>query len=803
MKPELPVEKLRLVSSTDLFGCTSSGELGKLETIIGQERAVRAMRFGLGIKGKGFNIFISGVPGSGRTTMTRRFLEEIATSQPVPSDWCYINNFQDSYHPRVLRLPAGKAIIFQRDLENLVKMASNEIRNAFESEDYANHRDQTVKNLQQQKVDILEQVNQLARQEGFVLQSSPMGVMTIPIRNGKPLTEEEFLALSQEEKDKITASQQKVQDALDSGLRQTRMVDKNVRDALQKLDRQVALYAINPLIEDIKEKFPDIPQVIEHIDHVCDDILDNLSQFKAEPEEQTPSPLPRAAIKEASFKKYRVNVLVNNATLSGAPVILETNPTYSNLFGRIDQEAQFGTLVTDFTLIRGGSLHQANGGYLVLPAEEVLRNPFSWDSLKRALETQEITIESAAEKIGFATKSLQPESIPLDVKVVLIGQPSLYQLLLAYDEQFSELFKVKADFDTQMQRTEDNIRDYAAFVCTLCETEGLKHLDNLALGQVIEHGSRLAEDQEKLSTHFGVLADVIRESNYYASSENTPYISDTHILKAIEERFYRSSLIQERVHEMIAKNVIKINVSGEEVGQVNGLSVISLGDIAFGQPSRITVSISLGREGVIDIEREAKLGGPIHTKGVLILSGYLAEKYAQDKPLSLSARLVFEQSYSGVEGDSASSTELYAILSALSGVPIKQGIAVTGSVNQKGQVQAIGGVNEKVEGFFEICQAKGLTGDQGVMIPESNVTNLMLKEAVLEAVRQGKFHIWAVETIDQGIEILTGVKAGQRLEDGSFEPESINARVDQCLRDMAEKLAQFGKEEKKPSDSNS
>jgi lon-related putative ATP-dependent protease len=492
-------------------------------------------------------------------------------------------------------------------------------------------------------------------------------------------------------------------------------------------------------------------------------------------------------------------MVVDNSELEGAPVVLEMNPTYNNLIGRIEQEAVFGALVTNFTLIRSGCLHRANGGYLVLPVEDVLRNPLAWETLKRALVNNEIVIEDAGERFGFTTKSLRPEPIPLDVKLILIGRPDLYQLLLAYDENFTELFKVKADFDIQMPRTEVHTQEYISFVCTLCCGENLKHLDQSALARTVEHASRLAGDQEKLSTLFGEIADIIREANYYANQEEKQYISAPHIERAIDERFYRSSLIRDRLQEMITRDQIKIDVTGEKVGQVNGLSVLGLGDISFGQPSRITASISLGRDGVMNIEREAEMSGPIHTKGVLILSGYLAQKYAQDKPLSLSARLVFEQSYSGVEGDSASSTELYALLSALSGFPIRQGIAVTGSVNQKGEVQVIGGVNQKIEGFFEVCYAKGLTGEQGVMIPAGNVTNLMLKKPVLEAVQEGKFHIWAVNSIEEGIETLTGVKAGERLEDGRFEPDTVNARVDAKLADLAERLASFAKDKENES----
>jgi len=574
-------------------------------------------------------------------------------------------------------------------------------------------------------------------------------------------------------------------------------LEKKANEALQKLDQEIALYAVGPSVNELMEKYKDFPEVVAYLKEVQDDMVENLSQFRKEAEAQPIPSFAAPGAAELPFRKYEVNVVVDNSGLEGAPVIMELNPTYNNLFGRIEKETQFGALITDFTMIRGGSLHRANGGYLVLPAEEVLRNLFSWDSLKRALRNKEIAVEEAGERLGFiTTKSLNPEPIPLEVKIVLIGQPMLYYLLHNLDEDFSELFKVKADFDTRMDRTDENIRDYVAFVCTLCSEEGMKHLDASALARVIEHSSRLAEDQEKLSARFGEISDIIREAGFYATQENSPYVTAAHVQKAIEEKFYRSNLVQEMVNEMVVRGSIIIDVVGQEVGQVNGLSVSDLGDISFGRPSRITASIGLGQAGLIDIEREARLGGPIHTKGVMILSGYLADKYAQDKPISLSARLVFEQNYSGVEGDSASSTELYALLSSLSGLPIKQGIAVTGSVNQKGEVQAIGGVNEKIEGFFETCQAKGLTGEQGVLIPESNVQNLMLKEEVVEAVKEGKFHIWSVKTVDEGIEILTGVKAGARQEDGTFEEDSVNDRVDKRLRELAEKMRDFGKEEK-------
>jgi lon-related putative ATP-dependent protease len=795
MVNELTADKVYRVCGSDNIGCDSSQELSPLETIVGQDRAIRAMQFGLGIKEKGFNIYVSGMPGTGRTTAVRRYLEEVAVTKPVPMDWCYVNNFEDAYHPHALRLPAGRATELQKGMENLTKQVFQEVRTVFEGEEYAKHKEETLNKFEQQKQQLLEKVNQEAIDAGFVLQPTPMGVVTVPTHNGKPMSEEDYLKLTQKDKEELVQKQQKVQSALEASIRQTKSLDKDAHEAVDKLDREIALYALRNWNDDMKEKFKELPDVLGYLDAVQADLLDQVELFKSDGQEETPTLPFVSPPKGLPLKKYAVNVLVDNSKLKGAPVIVETNPTHDNLFGRIEQEARFGALVTDFTLVRGGALHQANGGYLVLPVEDLIRSPFAWEDLGHAIANAKIVIEDLTEKYGFSTKSLKPEPIPLDIKVILIGRPDLFPLLLTYEGHFHELFKVKAEFDTSMVRSPEHTHEYAGFATMLCNQENLKHLDGTALARLVEHGSRLAEDQEKLSTRFGEISDVIREASYYAGLDGKDLITSQHIRKAIEERYYRSNLIQERLQETIARGVVKIEVQGKKVGQINGLSVLTLGDISFGQPNRITVSLSLGHEGVVNIEREANLSGSIHTKGVLILSGFLASRYAQDKPMSLSARLVFEQSYGGIDGDSASSTELYAILSALSGLPVNQGIAVTGSVNQNGEVQAIGGVNEKIEGYFEICQAVGITGEQGVVIPSSNVINLMLKESVVEAVRQGKFHLWPVRTIDEGIEVLTGVKAGERQADGSFEPDTVNARVDQRLHEMADALQHFGKEE--------
>jgi lon-related putative ATP-dependent protease len=770
--------------------CDTTEELSPLEEIIGQKRAIRAIRFGIDIRERGFNIYVAGVPGTGRTTSVKDYLEEVSKTKPVPNDWCYVYNFKNPYEPNAINLPPGKAKVFEKDMANLIEEVRKDLPKAFESENYAAKREATIAAIEKEREQLFAELNKKAQAEGFIIQSSPIGLLTIPVVKGRPLNEKDFLSLNQE----LRAEIQKKRDLLDADLRnamrQLRGLARKTDEEIKKMDREVALYAIEFAVNDLKEKYKDFKRIVEYLDAVQNDILENLDQFISEPKAPAQQQFPW--MEELPLRKYDVRVIIDNSDLKGAPVVVERNPTYQNLIGRIEKEARFGVLSTDFTMIHGGSLHKANGGYLVLPAEETLVNMFSWESLKRALTNKEVTIEDVAESLGFiTTKGLKPEPIPLDVKVVLIGSPLLYETLYMYDVQFKELFKVKADFDTQMDRTEENMHKYAAFIGTFCKKENLKHLDAYAVAKIVAYGSRLAGDQEKLSTRFADVADIIREANFYAVQENSDLIMADHVRKAIEEKIYRSNMIQEKIQEMIKRRILLINTEGSAIGQVNGLSVTGMGDFSFGTPSRVTASIGIGREGVVDIEREAKLGGPIHTKGVLILSGYLSNKYAQDKPLSLSARLVFEQSYSGVEGDSASSTELYAILSALSEVPIKQNIAVTGSVNQRGEVQAIGGVNEKIEGFYEVCKATGFRDDQGVMVPESNVQDLMLKEEVVEAVKNGKFHLYSVKTIDEGIEVLTGMKAGERKADGAFEENTINYKVDKRLREMVEKLKEF------------
>jgi len=752
---------------------------------------------------KGFNLYVAGPPGTGKTTAVRDFLETAAKTRPPPPDWCYVNNFRNPYEPLSIRLPAGMARTLQKDLDNFVEEARRAVPRALQSDEFQSKRDRLVKTAEGHRNKILSDLGKDAERAGFSIQATPIGIMLIPIVDGKPIGEEELATLSERAREEIDKRRESVESRFAEATKQLATLDKETRVALRKLTSDAVQYAIGFLMEALAKPYQDIPQVKSYLEDLRADILENFEVFAGVTEERSLQGQVLAPwMKDLPFRKYKANVIVDNSELKGAPVVFEENPTYANLFGRIEKEAQFGSFTTDFTLIKGGSIHKANGGYLVIPVDELLGNLLSYDGLKRALRNNRIVIEEAGERLGFiSTKSLTPQPAPLNVKVILVGNPFVYQALFTYDPEFREFFKVKADFDTTIERNKENMRRYASFVCTVCEKEGLRHLESLAIAKIVEYGSRLAEDQTKLSTRFAEVSDLIREANYYASQDGSKYVSAGHINKALEEKVYRSNLIQQKIVEMTQRGLILIDTSGAKTGQVNGLSVIGLGDFAFGRPSRVTASIALGREGVLDIEREAKMGGPIHTKGVLILGGYLAHKYAQDKPLSLSARLVFEQSYEGVEGDSASSTELYAILSALSGLPVKQNIAVTGSVNQRGEVQAIGGVNEKIEGFYELCKAKGVKGDESVMIPKSNVQDLMLKEEVVKAVASGRFHIYPVSTVDEGIEVLTGTRAGERRKDGGFEPNTVNSKVDQRLRQMAESMAKFPEAaaHKKPS----
>ncbi len=793
MVVELTYKEARGAFTEPVLKCKTTAELTPLTEIIGQDRAVRALNFGLKIQDKGFNIYIAGIPGTGRTTAVVNFLSEIAKKRPVPPDWCYVYNFKDPNRPNALSLPPGKGAEFAKDMGQFVPELKGALKVAFESDEYSRRRGDTLKAIEAEREVVTKQVNQMAADAGFLLQRTPIGLALIPIVNGRPVNEQEFPQLPPQLRQQIQERRSALQEDLRGAMKQFRDIETKMNEAVRQLNRSVASFALEPIFSVLKEKYGDCDEVIDYLGEVEEDILDNLSSIlRGEEKEQPQLPFMMPGTRADPTDRYKVNLIVDNSGLKGAPVVIENNPTYPRLFGATEKEARFGALVTDYTMIRAGAAHGANGGFLVVPVEGLFVDPVVWESLKRTIANEKLEIEEPAARLGFIiSRSLRPEPISFNAKIVIIGDPQVYQLLFARDKDFKELFKVKADFDTSMDRNETNIRLYADFICSICNKEGHLHLDTSGIAGVVEYSSRLAADQKKMSTQFAIVADIIREANFYAKEEGSELITRKHINMALEEKVYRSNLIEKKIDEMIARNVILIDTEGEKVGQVNGLAVLSLGDYGFGKPNKITASVGVGRKGIIDIEREAQMGGPTHTKGVMILGGYLNQKYAQDEPLSLTARLAFEQSYSGVDGDSASSTELYSLLSALSEKPIKQYLAVTGSVNQKGEVQAIGGVNEKIEGFYEVCKARGLTGKEGCVVPQSNVENLMLKEEVVEAIKEGRFHIYPVGTIEEGIEVLTGVRAGERRLDGTYEEGTLNFLVQKRLSEMAEQMKEY------------
>ncbi|MFX1563377.1 MAG: Lon protease family protein, partial [Promethearchaeota archaeon] len=790
---ELSPKQLRVTCELDHFECRTSDELVPLQEIVGQKRAIRALEFGLEIEDLGFNVYVAGIPGTGRTTAIMGFLEELAVKELKPSDWCYVSNFKDQYQPRALELPAGKGRQLDSDLNLFIESARSAITQMLESEEYAHQREERTRVFEAERDKLSERMQQKAAKAGFVLQGTQTGLLMVPVVEGKPVTPDKVAGLPASVRKEIESRRDVLEEDLRSLFRKVRSLERRMRKDLQKMEEDAVQFRLEPLIDELEENYANFSKVIEFIHAMAKDIGEHLNQFIGRLPPGMPSAQSAKQISPDEFaKRYRANLVVDNADLKGAPVVIAHNPTYSNLFGRIEKESRFGALVTDFSMIRPGALHKVNGGYLVIPIRDLLLSPLSYQALKRALQNEQIVIEEPSEQMGFLTvKTLRPEPIPLKVKVIIVGDPLLYQQLYTLDPDFRELFKVKADFDTTMDRTRKNVKIYGSFICALHKKEKLRPLTVSAIAEVIDYSSRLAGDQSKLSTRFSIIADIIREANLYAKRARKRTINRKHIKRALEERIYRSNLLEEKIRELIEKEVILIDTRGKAIGQVNGLSVLSLGDFSFGRPSRVTASVAPGRGKVIDIEREAKLGGPIHTKGILILSGYVAENFGRNKPLSLSARLVFEQSYSGVDGDSASSTELYALLSVLSGVPIQQRFAVTGSVNQHGEVQAIGGVNEKIEGYFALCKTVGLTGNQSVIIPKANIQNLMLKDEVVEAVRKGKFHIFAIETIDEGIELLTGIPAGKRKSDGNFPSGTINDLVDKRLKQMATTMREY------------
>ncbi|MAT98158.1 MAG: ATP-dependent protease [Anaerolineaceae bacterium] len=777
------------------FSFATTAELEISGDIIGQSRAVAAIRFGIGIQHDGFNLFALGPNGVGKHTAVNQFLSLRAPSEPTPDDWCYVNNFEQPHRPQALRLPAGQGVKFSREMEQLVEDLFTVIQATFNSEEYDAQKKAIINELKEREQQKFKELEEEAKAHNVKIISTPAGFGFAPLKDGEVMSPDTFKNLPLAEQEEIESKINELQASLQGIMRLVPQWHRETQNKLKELQKETAVAAITPLFAELARKYQSLPDVLAYLEAVQEDIATNVNEFMESDQESLAALVGIASSgppKKAITTRYRANVVVDNSPLQGAPIIFEDQPTYQNLIGRVEHVSQMGTLLTDFTLIKAGALHRANGGYLVLDARKLLLQPYAWEGLKRALRARQVHIESLGQIFStISTVSLEPEPIPLNVKVILTGERQLYYLLSYYDPDFSELFKVAADFENDMVRDEASNLAYAGLIADLAQKEKLRHFDREAVARVIEHSARLAGDAAKLTTHMQSVSDLLRESDYWAEEADHKFVTKVDVQKALDAQIYRSSRIRERIQETILRDTILIDTMGTAVGQVNGLSVIMLDAFAFGRPSRITARIRLGKGEVVDIERQVELGGPIHAKGVLILAGFLGARYAAERPLSLSATLVFEQSYSGVDGDSASSAELYALLSALADLPLKQSLAVTGSVNQRGQVQAIGGVNEKIEGFFDICQLRGLTGDQGVLIPAANVEHLMLRQDVVAAAAAGQFHIYPISTVDEGIELLTGVAAGERDEKGNYAAESVNGRIVARLTSLAEKARAF------------
>jgi len=804
MPPLAPLPPGQLVRpcNLELLRFETTADLGELQQMLGQERAIEAIQLGTGLELEGFNLFVLGPPGTGRHSFIRDFLGQKAAGQSVASDWCYVNNFDEPRKPRAIELPAGWGRRFRDGMVRLIAEASTAVPAAFESEDYHSRRQAIEQQASEEQEKAFEEVRQHAAEHDLAIVQTATGFNIVPLVDGEALTPETFGKLTDEERKRLQENSEHMGQELRRMLQAIPARVRKVRDQFNKLNREVALFAVGSLIEELLQAYRDIPKVVGFLKELQHDIADNVDLFMQVAENgakpsRTGISGNRVVDQESPLaRRYGVNLLVDQGDAEGAPVVFEDHPTYPYLVGQIEHIEKQGVLSTNFMLIRAGALHRANGGYLVLDIRKILFEPFAWDGLKRALKARQIDIKSLAQAYSLLTTvSLEPEPIPLRLKVVLIGDRLLYYLLQYYDPEFLELFKIAADFEAEMERSEDNVVNLAVLLGSIARREALKPLQRDAVARAIEESARFAGDAEMLSTQIRRLADIVREAHYWAEQNGKPVIGAAEVDQAIQGRNRRMGRIRDLLQRETLRNTILIDTEGARVGQINGLSVMQLGEYMFGRPTRISARVALGAGKVVDIEREVELGGPIHSKGVMILSSYIASRYASDQPLSFAASLVFEQSYGPVEGDSASAAELCALLSALAEAPIRQDLAITGSVNQSGGIQAIGGVNQKIEGFFDLCQARGLSGEQGVIIPAANVRHLMLDQRVIEAATAGQFRIYPVQTIDECLQLLTGVEAGERDTAGQFPAASLNQRIAARLHDLAEKRRQFGRPE--------
>jgi len=798
---ELPVGKLRWKCDPSSLPFATTNECEPCDEIIGQDRALKALQTGLDIKSLGYNIFITGMVGTGRTTTIKQLLERLEKGDQPPDDILYVNNFKYADEPTLITMPPGRGKLFSAAMDNLLEMLKHNIPELLKSKYYSEKRDSIIEGQQRKQKEILQRFEEEVAKEGFSVIQVQMGLFVkpdvIPVIDEQPVPFNKLEALVKEKKfpqkalDALKKKYEELSAKLDEIFGQLRDIEEETRTLLKNWDAESITPMIQGAVSELNAKFP-FPKVPDYLKDIEANLIQSIDLFKSQKKEDKEKEIVDP------FLEYHANLLVDNSDLKHAPVVMETNPTYINLFGSIESTvSRFGVLQTDYTKIKAGSFLKANGGFLVINALDALIEPGVWMTLKRTLRNQTFEIQNYASLFLFSTTRLKPQSVKVNVKVVMIGDEEIYNLLYFADQDFKKIFKIKAEFDSEMNKTSDTVRDYVRFIKKIGDEDKLLAFDQSGMAAIVEYGTRIAGRHKKLSTRFHVIADVVREAGYWAQKDNQKMVGASHVEQAVKERFERVSLIEDKIQEMIEEGTIMIDTEGKVVGQVNGLAVYNMGQFSFGKPSRITARTSIGRAGVINIEREADMSGSTHNKGVLILGGYLRGKYAQNKPFAFSASIAFEQSYSGVDGDSASSTEVYAILSSLSQLPLRQDVAVTGSVNQKGEIQPIGGVNEKIEGFFDVCRAKGLSGNQGVIIPHQNVQNLMLRTDVVEAAAEGLFHIYPVKSIDEGIEILTGAKAGAQKEDGSFEEETVNALVDQELQRLARVSKDFFEGEKK------
>ena len=796
----LSYQQLYSTCDLDFLSFDTTRDLEDLNQPLGQEQAINAINFGINVDSYGYNLFCIGPEGTGKASLVRQILSKAAKKCRTPNDWCYVYNFKTPYKPSAIRMPAGKAKVFAKAVDKLIGEIRVALPAVFEGDEYKTQLKAIEDAFREQKTKYFDDIQKHTTGKNVSVLRMPVGLVVAPTKDGDVLSPEAFEKLSEEEQQEVLAELNAAQEELENAVHDIPKWEKEQREQIERLNEKFASLAIKHLIDDLKRKYRRNKSVSTFLRNMYDDIIENVELFldddedQGQPpqaEEEQPLPVLAKQKTDGALRRYKVNVLVDHTDRNGAPLIFLDHPILTNLIGRIDRQQQYGALITDFNMIKAGALHEANGGFLVIEAKDLMNQTSSWEALKRALRSKKITMDPPSSD-GMMTTILEPEAIPLNVKVVLLGEPELYYMLAENDPDFMELFKVEANFFPYMPKTQENISKYARLIATQARRNKLRPLQKDAVARLIEHASRLAEDSQKLTAHIASISDLIREANYCALTDGkSPVITRSHVDQAIISKIKRSDRIQERMTEQIKRGSVMIDTDGAVVGQINGLAVFEFGQVSFGKPSRITCLARMGSGEIIDIEREVDLGGPLHTKGVLILSSFLASRFSQNAPLSMEATLVFEQSYGEIDGDSASSTELYALLSALSGVPIKQSLAVTGSVNQFGQIQAIGGVNDKIEGFFDICRMRGLTGTQGVLIPKTNIVNLMLRQDIVEACKSGMFHIYPVSTIDEGIEILTGLPAGERDAKGHYPENSINGKVQKRLNQFLEQNLEY------------